>query len=72
MAINYVKLVQKKKGFMVPLNKFAKSRTMRACVVYVPTCLRASAVYIPTCLRAKSVPSSDFAVPKCQKRANVP
>ena len=44
--------------------EFAKSRAMRASVVYVPT------PHVPTCQRAKSMPVSHFYVPTCQRRAN--
>ena len=47
--------------------EFAKSRAMRV--------IRAIVVYVPTCPRPKSVPTSHFYVPTCQRaneRANVP
>ena len=47
--------------------EFDKSRAMRACVPTWSTCQRACVPAWFTCQRAKSVPSSHFYVPKCQK-----
>ena len=55
--------------------EFAKLRAMRACVPTWSTCqrsLRASVVYVPTCLCAKSVPMCQKRVIFSFLRANVP
>ena len=52
MVENSIKII---KYLTFSLTEFAKSRAMRAKVVYVPTRLRASVVYVPTRLRASVV-----------------
>ena len=54
---NYLKTCRPDQKFLQRsrLKEFAKSRAMRASVVYVPTCQR-----------AKSVPKFHFYVPTCQ------
>ena len=57
-------------------SEFAKSRCIRASVVYVPTCQcanvsKACQFLIFTCQRAKGVPVIQLGVPTCQSRANI-
>ena len=47
--------------------EFAKTRTMRASVVYVGSCQ----LLIFTCERAKCMPVIQFDMPTCQRRANI-